>query len=103
MRWLPRAPLALAAMMMSAADFSTTNPPGGSSTCTNSCDCHSSFSSDAPTILTQAAPRLAPDRPDLDCTYDCELISADYIPTERRLLCVVIGVVIGFVIGVDPR
>ena len=69
----------------------------------NSCDCHSSFSSDAPTILTQAAPRLAPDRPDLDCTYDCELISADYIPTERRLLCVVIGVVIGFVIGVDPR
>ena len=100
MRWLARAPLALAA---SAAGFSTTNPPGGSSTCTNSCDCHSSFSSDAPTILTQAAPRLAPDRPDLDCTYDCELISADYIPTERRLLCVVIGFVIGFVIGVDPR
>ena len=52
--------LALAAMMMPAAGFSTTNPPGGSSTCTNSCDCHRSFSNDALTTLISAAPRAAP-------------------------------------------
>ena len=87
MRWLARAPLALAAMMMSAADLSTTNPPGGSSTCTNSCDCHSSFSSDAPTTVTQAAPRPAllgatdPIRPSGVC-FICKLNSAGYIAIQ---------------------
>jgi hypothetical protein len=95
MRWLAHAPLALAAMMMSVAGFSTTNPPGGSSTCTNSCDCHSSFSSDAPTTLTQAAPRPASvllgatplgESPRFPCQV-CELKSAFYSAIEGEPPC----------------
>ena len=89
----PTPPLALAAMMMSAAGFSTTNPPGGSSTCTNSCDCRSSFSNDPPTPLIPAAPR--PPAPVLvgattqdfgefiPCQF-CEMKSAIYNVTEGK-------------------
>ena len=95
MRWLGRAPLALAAMMMWAAAFSKTNPRGGSSTCTNSCDCHGSFSSDAPTALFAAAPRPAPllfgatalppsalSGTWSPCHNHCDLRSAKYIATD---------------------
>ena len=73
--------------MMSAADLSTTNPPGGSSTCTNSCDCHSSFSSDPPATLFPAAPRPAPpvllgNVPIRPCFHTCVLRFADYVATQ---------------------
>ena len=91
MHWgWPMSPLALAAMMMPAAGFSTTNPPGGSSTCTNSCDCHNSFSNDPPTPLIPAAPRppapvllgaTTQDFGDIPC-QPCEMKSAIYNVTK---------------------
>ena len=94
MHWgWPMSPLALAAMMMPAAGFSTTNPPGGSSTCTNSCDCHSSFSNDPPTPLIPAAPRPPPPvlvgattqgfGKFIPCQF-CEMKSAIYNVTEGK-------------------